>query len=321
VEESAERRLSELPLDYKSIRRWDSKSHRSIRVLNFFNTLMDEHCHMLDVQAFKDNERLAWDLCAERYDRWLTSPFTPFSQKLVSLAQLERGQKVLDVATGSGLAAFLSVRLVGPEGQVIGTDLSDVMIQLARERASAEGLDNVEFVQMDAERLEFPSESFDAVLCALGLMLFPAPGKALSEMYRVLRTDGIVALSVMGRGSRVALRAFIEPFVPHMPPPEQRGPSTFGFGRLEILAEALDRAGFLDVRTEQESYVLAFDDLGDVWELVLSFGRLGQMYSRLAPDGQDELKQQVFQIARDKYVGRRGRVELPFEITYAAADK
>lgn len=276
---------------------------------------------MLDVEAFKENERLAWNSCAERYDRCLTRLFTPFCGKLIALAQLKRAQEVLDIATGSGLAAFLSAPLVGPEGRVVGTDLSDTMIQLALERALAEGLSNVEFTRMDAERLEFPSESFDAVLCALGLMLFPAPDKALSEMYRVLRTGGVVALCVFGRGSKVALRAFIEPFMPHMPPPPQRGPSTFDFGRAEVLKEALRKAGFSEITTEQEPHVLTFDDAESVWEMVLSLGRLGQMHSRLPPEAQEELRQEVFEIARHKYADARGRIELPFAITYAVAHR
>jgi ubiquinone/menaquinone biosynthesis C-methylase UbiE len=276
---------------------------------------------MVDAEAFKENERQAWNLVARRYDSHLTPPFTPFCQKLVSLAKLEKGQQVLDVATGSGLAALLSAPLVGPNGRVTGTDLSDAMIELARERALTEGIQNVEFLQMDAERLEFPSESFDAVLCALGLMLFPAPDKALSEMRRVLRTAGSVALCVMGRGSRVALRALIEPFVPHMPPPDQRGPSTFAFGRADVLSEALDNAGFSVVTTEQESYVLTFDEIEDAWELVLSFGRLGQMHSRLPPNVREELRRRALLIARDKYVDPRGQLRLPFEITYAVGRK
>jgi ubiquinone/menaquinone biosynthesis C-methylase UbiE len=276
---------------------------------------------MLDVEAFKENEQLAWNSCAERYDRCLTPLFTPFCQKLVALAQLKRGQKVLDVGTGSGLAAFVSSPLVAPEGRVIGTDLSDTMIQLARKRASAEGVNNVEFLQMDAERLEFPAESFDGVLCALGLMLFPAPDKALSEMYRVLRTGGVVALSVFGRGSKVALRAFMEPFIPYMPPPRQRGPSTFGFGHTAVLREALKKAGFSEIRVEQEPHVLTFNGVDGVLEMLLSLGRLGQMYSRLPPDAQEQLKRGVFQIAKDKYADLGDSIELPFEIAYAVAHK
>lgn len=275
----------------------------------------------MDAEAFKENERLAWNLCAQRYDRCLAPLFTPICQRLIALAQLKKGQRVLDVATGTGLAALLSSPLVGPHGWVTGVDLSDAMIQLARKRASEEQVTNVEFLQMDAERLELRSESFDAVLCTLGLMLFPAPARALSEMHRVLKKFGVLALCVFGRGSKVALRALIEPFIPHMPPSPQRGPSIFGFGHLDALQEALAKAGFSDVVTEQEAHTLSFGGAEGVWEMLLSLGRLGQMYSRLPRAAQEELKQAVFRIARDKYRDPRGRMDLPFEITYAVAHK
>ncbi len=276
---------------------------------------------MLDAEGFKDSERLAWNLCAERYDRCLSIPFTPFSRKLVSLARLEKGQEVLDVATGSGLAALMAAHLVGPDGQVTGVDLSDTMLGLARHRASVEGVTNVEFLQMDAEKVEFLDETFDAVLCALGLMLFPQPDKALAEMHRVVRKGGNLALSVFGRGSRVALRALMEPFIPHMPPAPQRGPSTFGFGRVEVLEEALDRTGFSQISTAQESHVLTFDDATHVWEMLLSLGRLALMHSRLPEQQKEELEQEVLQIAEEKYREADGALALPFEITYAVAQK
>lgn len=276
---------------------------------------------MLDAVAFKENERLAWNLCAERYDRCLTLPFTPVTQKLVGLARLTSGQNVLDVATGGGLAAFMSARQVGPEGRVTGIDLSDAMIELARNRAAKGAVENVDFLQMDAEELGFASQSFDTLLCALGLMLFPQPDKALSEMHRVLRQGGTLALSVFGRGSRVALRAFMDPFIPHMPPPPQRGPSTFGLGHAEVMREALNNAGFSRIRTEQESHVLSFDDVEDVWEMVISLGRLAQMHSQLSDSEGQGLQQAVLRIARDRYADRRGRAKLPFEVTYALADK
>jgi ubiquinone/menaquinone biosynthesis C-methylase UbiE len=276
---------------------------------------------MLNVEVFKKNERLAWNMCAGQYDRRLTPAFGPFCEELVALAHLRRGQKVLDVATGSGLAAFLSAPLVGPEGQVIGTDLSDTMIELARERAVAEGVDNVQFIRMDAESLDFPPGSFDAVLCSLGLMLFPSPDEALSEMHRVLRPRGRAALCVFGRGSKVGLRALMEPFIPYMPPPAQRGPSTFGFGRSEVLEQALQRAGFSAIDSKQIPRVLAFHDVGGVWEMVLSLGRLAQIYSKLGANAQQRLEAEVIQIARDRFTGPTGGVELPFEITYAVAHK
>jgi len=274
---------------------------------------------MLDAQVFKQNERRAWDLCAENYDGCLTRAFTPIAQKLVSLVKPSSGQRVLDVATGSGLAALLAARLVGPQGRVVGVDLSETMVALARNRAREEGVDNADFFAMDAEDLDLPPNSFDAVLCALGLMLLPQPDRALSEMHRVLKLGGSVALAVFGRGSKVALRALMEPFIPLMPPPPQRGPSIFGYGRSEVLEETVAGAGFSDVTTEQCTHLLTFSEAEGAWEMLLSLGRLAQMHSMLPAEAQGELEQQVLRIARERYSNPQGALELPFEITYALA--
>lgn len=274
---------------------------------------------MLNAQAFKDNERLAWDLCAQDYDRCLTEPFRPFSEKLLSLARLGRGQKVLDIATGSGLAAFLAARSVGPDGEVLGIDLSGRMIELATTRAERDQVHNIRFVQMDAEHLELAAQSFDVVLCALGLMLFPQPDLALAEMYRVLKPGGTAALSVFGPGSKVALRSFMEAFVPHMPPADERGPSTFAFGRGDTLREALDRAGFIGVQIEEVAHLLTLETPQRAWQMVLSLGRLAQMYSRLGQGQREQLRQEVLKIAQERYENPRGLLELPFQITYAVA--
>ncbi len=273
----------------------------------------------MDAEAFKANERRAWDLCAERYDRCATPAFMPFAEKLLALARLHRGQRVLDVATGAGAVALMAAREVGPGGSVVGVDLSGSMIALAHERAVQAGLPQVEFARMDAEHLRFAAESYDVVLCALGLMLFPGPANALLEMRRVLKPGGTAALSVFGRGSKVALRALLEPFIPYMPPPGQRGPSIFGFGHSEVLAEALQQAGFSEVTTEQQAHVLTFSQFEGVWEMLLSLGRLAQMHSRLCTEEQRQLKEHVLRITRQQFAGPQGLLELPFEISYAVA--
>jgi ubiquinone/menaquinone biosynthesis C-methylase UbiE len=276
---------------------------------------------MLDPDAFKQNERLAWDLCADNYEQCLTQPFATFARHLVDLAGLGTRDRILDIATGNGLAALMAAELLGPRAQVIGVDLSETMIGLARKRSADRGVGNADFVRMDAERLDFPDGSFDAVLCALGLMLFPQPAVALSEMLRVLKDGGTAALSVFGRGSKVALRAFMEPFIPYMPPPPQRGPSTFGLGPSEVLREALEQAGFSNVKVEERAHVLEFETPEEVWSMPLSLGRLAQMQYRLSAEARQELRRQVLHIATEKYLSPRGVFELPFGITYAVAHK
>jgi SAM-dependent methyltransferase len=272
---------------------------------------------MVEPQAFKDNERLAWDLCAEKYDACLTEPFRPFADRLLSLVPLEQGQRVLDIATGSGLLAFMAAPLVGSRGEVIGVDLSPSMVQRADTRAQENEVQNVRFLEMDAEILDFPDQSFDAVVCALGLMLFPQPEQALLEMHRVLKPEGTVGLSVFGRGSKVALRALMEPFIPLMPPPGERGPSIFGFGKGQALHESLEQAGFSLIMVDEQAHVMTFQREEQVWEMLLSLGRLGQMRSRLGENQRARLRDDVLTIARENYLGPQGVFELPFQIIYA----
>ena len=276
---------------------------------------------MIQPQAFKDNERLAWDLCADSYDGCLTEPFRPFAERLLALVSLQRRQRVLDIAAGSGLVTLMAARSVGPDGVVVGVDLSSRMMQLARTRAHDDKIKNTHFAQADAESLSFLDQSFDVVVCALGLMLFPQSSQALSEIRRVLKPGGTAGLSVFGRGSKVALRALMEPFIPLMPPPEERGPSIFGFGEGETLRESLQQAGLLEIRVEEQAHVVTFRREEDVWEMLLSLGRLGQMHSRLGQDQRDQLREQVLSIARQEYLRPRGVLELPFQITYAVAGR
>ena len=98
---------------------------------------------------------------------------------MLDLANLRTGSRVLDVAAGTGDQTILAARHVGPTGYVLATDLSISMLNLAADAARDAGLKNVETRQMDAENIDLDADSFDAVVCRMGLMLFSDPVKAL----------------------------------------------------------------------------------------------------------------------------------------------
>ncbi|MBI3459521.1 class I SAM-dependent methyltransferase, partial [Candidatus Acetothermia bacterium] len=150
----------------------------------------------IDPQQAKEKSRQIWDSFAPLYDKYITSTTSQAAQRVVDLAALQKGQRVLDVATGTGVAAFAAAEKVGPTGYVIGIDLSEGILSIAQERASAQKLQHVELRPMDAEKLQFSDKTFDAATCCLGLMLFPEPPKALADMRRILKPGGRVALAV-----------------------------------------------------------------------------------------------------------------------------
>jgi ubiquinone/menaquinone biosynthesis C-methylase UbiE len=125
---------------------------------------------------------------ATEYDRAFAHVSVHFLPFLLRAARLGPGQRVLDVATGTGIAAEATLRLVGLEGSIVATDLSPEMVEKARQRL--EKAPNASVTVEDGQALSFPDESFDVVLCSLGLMFFPDPLRGICEVRRVLRPGG-----------------------------------------------------------------------------------------------------------------------------------
>jgi SAM-dependent methyltransferase len=108
------------------------------------------------------------------------------------------GFRVLDLACGSGEPSISLAALLKGTGQVIGMDMAAAPLEVARERARKRGLNNVEYLQGDVHALPFADQSFDRVTSRLGVMFFSDLAKALSEMHRVLKPGGRIALLAWG---------------------------------------------------------------------------------------------------------------------------
>jgi SAM-dependent methyltransferase len=177
---------------------------------------------------------------------------------LIDAARIVQEQRVLDLASGSGEPALTIARHVGRNGSVVGTDVSDGMLEVARDFARSEEIENVTFVACDAESLPFESASFDAVTSRMGVMFFIDLERSLAEVRRVLRRGGRLGFAAWGPlPESTTFSACLEPFVrrasPPDPPPGAPHPQRFAaFG---ALSDALCAAGFNSV--DEKVHVVA----------------------------------------------------------------
>ena len=192
------------------------------------------------------------DEAASAYDRAFAHVSTHFLPFLLRATCLAPGQRVLDAATGTGIAAQAALAVVCPGGHVTAADVSPAMVNRARQRLA--GSPNTSVVVEDGQSLSFDDGSFDAVLCSLGLMFFPDPARGLSEFHRVLRPGGCAAVSVNTTPERSyngRINVIIARRVPSLAEATAR---TFSLGDEARLRSLFERAGFRDVETTTESH-------------------------------------------------------------------
>jgi SAM-dependent methyltransferase len=190
-----------------------------------------------DPVEFKQNIRTEWRSAADGWRRWLDVVEGPeggqrHSARLIELAELRPGDRVLDVGGGYGEPSLSAARVVGPEGRVVCTDISAEMLATARERADAASLSNIEFIESDAEELVLEEGSFAAVLSRATLMFLPDVAGTLKRLHRFLEPGGRLAASVWGSSVRRAVRGGLSRGCPRTRAPAS-APGTAGSVRAQ----------------------------------------------------------------------------------------
>jgi len=141
---------------------------------------------------------------ADHFDDPALSFWDRFGRLTVARVGVRPEQRVFDACCGTGASAIPAAHLVGNGGRVLGFDLAEPAVVLARAKAQAQGLTNVEFRVADVERTGLPSESFDVVVCVFGIFFLPDMAAAVAELWRLVRPGGALAVTVWGPG-------FLEP--------------------------------------------------------------------------------------------------------------
>jgi SAM-dependent methyltransferase len=188
------------------------------------------------------------------------------TEMMLDLANLRPGDRVLDIAAGTGDLSMMIAKRVGPTGHVLATDISAAMLDRAAQAAREAGLTNVETRAMNADNFELDANSFDAVLCRMGLMLFPRPLKTLISMQRVVKPERRVAVMVHSAAARNPYHGLPLEIVHRIggmapPPPEQ--PGMFALGGPGVLEGTFRNSRLRDVSVCAVAIQRKFSSLAD----------------------------------------------------------
>jgi SAM-dependent methyltransferase len=260
-----------------------------------------------------------WGRKADRVRDW----GMPVSVAMVDALHLQPGQRVLELAAGPGDTGFLAAELVAPGGgSLLSSDGAEAMLDVARQRAAAAGIRNVEFRQLELEWIDLPTASVDAVLCRWGIMLIVDPDAAAREIRRAVRPGGRAAFAVWDvpeRNPWATITNSVLIDLGHLEPPDPAEPGMYTLAADGRLKDLLQGAGFTDVEVSPVSLERRFRSVEEyVAETAEVSPIFGSAFRRLDLEQRAEATDRIASRVR-AFAGDHGAIALPGSSLVASA--
>jgi enediyne biosynthesis protein CalE5 len=278
----------------------------------------------LDPVEFRGTQRKQWDSAAtgwKKYSELIDEAMGVVAERLVEMAGVGPGSRVLDVAAGYGEPALTAARVAGPDGNVIATDISAEMLAYGRERAAAAGLENVEFVESGAVALDFPKDSFDAALSRFGIIFEPDGEGAAALVRGFLKPGARMSISSWGPPERTPFLGI--PIMTAMrrldvPPPPPGTPGPLSRPTPEALGGLLEGGGFSDVEVEETEVAYEWPSPEEFTTFTREIAPpIRAMIEPHPPDVQEETWAAITAAARER-VAEDGTLRLTNQVLMAA---
>ena len=223
-----------------------------------------------NLQAITDLQKKAWDTVSNGWKKWndFTMNFLkPMGEAIIKALDIKSNDVVLDIASGTGEPAF-SIAAFAKNGQVYATDLSEEMLSIARTYADERNISNIEFKAANVSDLPFTNNFFDKISCRMGFMFFPDMQLAATEMFRVCRHGGKVAICVWDAPENNDWSATITKVLSNhieIPEPQQSAPGMFRCAKPGLVKQLFENAGFKNVKEETVAGKVDFGTPENYW--------------------------------------------------------
>jgi ubiquinone/menaquinone biosynthesis C-methylase UbiE len=271
----------------------------------------------MDASLQRRVQRYGWDRASGFYEAYWERQLKPAQDLLLEMAKPMPGERVLDVACGTGLVSFQVSQLTGENGFVLATDLSEKMLEQASARARTNQITRISFERMDAESLEISESSFDLAICALGLMYMPSPLTALQEMHRALKPGGRVVAAVWGQRDHCGWAEIFDIVDRHVS--SEVCPMFFNLGNPDMLEMTFKAAGFRNSISRRISTLLEYQNAEEACGAAFAGGPVALAYHKFT----DQVKKEAEAAYLDSILlyKKEDRYEIPGEFIVAAGYK
>lgn len=279
-----------------------------------------------DPAKYVDMQKRDWNNAAngwEKWDNWLDGNMGELNTILTSHAGVAERHKTLDLGSGTGYPAIQAAVEVGPEGEVVGLDLSEQMLEVARKKSTTAGVDNITFKACDVRQIPFDDDSFNAITSRFCFMFLPHLHDTLTEARRVLKPGGKIAGAVWAsveNNPAFTLPIGVIKEYADVPQPDPLAPGLFALAQPGKLKGAMEKAGFSDTQEKEIGITWKYDS-GEVF--VQSFKELAApmkaLFNSLKEDQREEAEKRIAEAA-EKF--RNGdRLEIPGMVLMVSGEK
>ena len=253
---------------------------------------------MISLNEAKKKAAETYNAAADYFDHPANSFWERFGRRTVERLHLPEGARVLDACCGSGASAIPAAEIVGPGGSVVGVDLAEGLLELARIKARKLQLANVEFRTSDITQLTFDDNTFDAVVCVFGIFFVPDMELALRELKRVTRTGGKIAITTWGPRVFEPANSFFWESVRKTRPDLYKGFNPWDrISEVEGLRALFADAGMNGVEVVAESGAQPINTPDDWWAMIMGTGYRGTL-EQLSSENLERVKNENLNFIR-----------------------
>ena len=259
------------------------------------------------LEQIREQQKESWNKFSSGWKKWddLTMDFLkPMGAEIIRSISPENGQVILDVAGGTGEPGLTIAGMLNG-GKVVITDLSEDMLEIARENAEQKDIKNVEFRACDVCELPFADNTFDAISCRFGFMFFPDMLLAAKEMLRVLKPGGKIATSVWNVPEKnfwvTATMGAINKNM-ELPAPPPGVPGMFRCAKDGLIADLFSQAGLKNITQKEITGKLNCQTTDTYWNMMTEIGApIVAALSKADEATKEKIKREVYQSVDQKY--------------------